>query len=204
MLGGLFPDLEFYGIRPPRHMEQAIAEKDYVSHQVYWVLYNFTHAAPFHTTVPPDAELDWLSASYPDTFDRYYRPLWAKARAMEEAGNRFYNMGLPQLCQICQIPMAFTEVSDPAKICFRTSEYEGELYNFCSDGCQWIFDREPEKYVQAWLPAHQIYQGSCGGATMPEVLAWWGIQEGDNLDFNVSSDKASWELWHGNGAGGGR
>ena len=204
MLGGLFPDLEFYGVSPPRHLDQAIVEKDYVSHQVYWILYNFTHAAPFHTTVPPDEELDWLSASYPDTFDRYYRPLWEKARAMEEAGNRFYNMGLPQLCQICQIPMAFTEVGNPLKVCFRASEYEGELYNFCSDGCQWIFDREPEKYVQAWLPAHQVYQGNCGGPTMPEVLAWWGIQEGDNLDYNVSADKASWEQWHSqNGAGGG-
>ena len=204
MLGGLFPDLAYYGINPPRHVEQAIVEKDYLSHQVYWILYQYTHAAAFNTTAPSAEAMEWLSASYPDTFDKYYRPLWDKVRAMEAGGHRFYNMALPQLCQVCQIPMGFTEPGDPSQICFRQSEYEGELYNFCSDGCQWIFDREPEKYVQAWLPVHQIYQGNCGGPTIPDVLAWYGIAEGDNFDYSVSTDKQSWDEWHGhtNGNGG--
>ena len=84
MLNGLFPDLEFYGIRPPRHLEQAIIEKDYMSHQVYWLLYTFSHAAAFNTTVPTPDELDWLSASYPDTFDRHYRPLWDRAQRLAD------------------------------------------------------------------------------------------------------------------------
>src|SRR3954470_20792678 len=58
MLGGLFPDLEFYGITKPRHVEQAIAEKDLLSHQVYWTLYQFSFAAGFTTTVPEDDHLD--------------------------------------------------------------------------------------------------------------------------------------------------
>ena len=65
MLEGLFPDLEYYGIRPPRHMQQAIAEKEYMSHQVYWILYQFSHAANFNTTVPPREELDWMSQAVP-------------------------------------------------------------------------------------------------------------------------------------------
>jgi len=199
MLGGLFPDLAYYGINPPRHVAQAQAEKEYVSHQVYWILYQYTHAAAFNTTIPSDEAMAWLTESYPTTFDRYYKPLWDKAKAIEAGGGRFYNMALPQLCQVCQIPMGFTEPGDPGQICFRQSEYEGELYNFCSDGCQWIFDREPEKYVQAWLPVHQIYQGNCGGATIPDVLAWYGIAEGDNLDYAVSTDKTSWDEWHAKG-----
>ena len=71
--------------------------------------------------------------------------------------------GLPQLCQVCQIPMLFTEPGDPTTICQRDSVYQGEKFQTCSNGCQWIFEREPEKYVQAWLPVHQIYQGNCGG-----------------------------------------
>ena len=71
------------------------------------------------------------------------------------------------LCQVCQIPMAFTESGDPTTSCVRTSEFRGERFNTCSDGCKWIFEREPEKYVQAWLPVHQIYQGNCGGPTDP-------------------------------------
>jgi phenol/toluene 2-monooxygenase (NADH) P3/A3 len=203
MLGGLFPDLAFYGIEPPRHLQHAIDEKGLVSHQVYWTLYSFTHAAAFNTTIPADDELDWLSAAYPDTFDRYFRPLWDKARSIQDSGGRFYYMSLPQLCQVCQIPMCFTEPGDPTRICQRSSEHRGERFNFCSDGCKWIFEREPQKYVQAWLPVHQIYQGNCGGATIPEVLNWYGIEEGDNLDYLTSTDKASWDRWHNPAMSGG-
>jgi phenol/toluene 2-monooxygenase (NADH) P3/A3 len=197
MLEGLFPDLEFYGIRPPRHVEQAITEKEYMSHQVAWILYQFAFAANFNATVPPKEEMDWMSQAYPETFDRYYRPLWERARDLQEEGKRFFFQGLPMLCQTCQIPMGFTEPGDPSTLCVRSSEFRGERFNFCSDGCKWIFDREPEKFVQAWLPVHQIYQGNCGGTSIPEVLRWYGIEDGvDNGEYLTSPDKLNWDKWH--------
>jgi phenol hydroxylase P3 protein len=200
MLGGLFPDLEYYGIKPPRHVDQAIAEKEYLSHQVHWTLYQFSHAAGFTTTVPSKEEQDWMSEQYPDTFDQHYRPLYEKAARMQEDGNRFFHRGLPQLCQVCQVPMLFTESGDPTTIAQRHSEYRGERFNTCSDGCQWIFEREPAKYVQAWLPVHQIYQGKCGGATVPEVLEWYGFVPGqDGGEYAGSVDAANWEKWHSGG-----
>ena len=104
--------------------------------------------------------------------------------------------GLPQLCQVCQIPMLFTEPGDPTTLCQRDSVYKGEKFQTCSNGCQWIFEREPEKYVQAWLPVHQIYQGNCGGGTIPDVLAWYGIQEGDGGEYKGSVDDNNWNTWH--------
>lgn len=93
--------------------------------------------------------------------------------------------------------MLFTEPGDPSRICFRHREYKGETYHFCSDGCQWIFDREPEKYIQSWLPVHQIYLGNCGGPTVPEVLAWYGFELGvDNGAYETSPDRQSWDEWH--------
>lgn len=200
MLGGLFPDLEYYGIKPPRHLDQAIAEKEYISHQVHWTLYQFSHAAAFTTTVPSKEEQDWMSEQYPNTFDQHYRPLYEKAARMQEDGNRFFQRGLPQLCQVCQVPMLFTESGDPTTIAQRHSEYRGERFNTCSDGCQWIFEREPAKYVQAWLPVHQIYQGNCGGATIPDVLGWYGFVPGqDGGEYADSVDAANWEKWHSGG-----
>ncbi len=197
MMEGLFPDLEYYGIRPPAHVQHAIAEKDILSHQVYWVLKQFTFAAAFHTREVSDDEMAWLSAQYPDTFDRYYRPRLLKSRELAAKGQPSYFPGLPQLCQVCQIPMAFTEPGDPTRICQRHSTYKGEVYHTCSDGCQWIFEREPEKYIQSWLPVHQIYLGRCGGPSVPEVLAWYGVEEGvDNHPYELSPDKKSWDAWH--------
>jgi phenol hydroxylase P3 protein len=92
--------------------------------------------------------------------------------------------------------MLFTEPGDPTTLCQRHSVYRGERFAFCSDGCQWVFDREPEKYVQAWLPVHQIYQGNCGGPTVPDVLAWYGLAEGDNGEYEGSAEQADWKRWH--------
>jgi phenol hydroxylase P3 protein len=200
MMEGLFPDLAYYGIKPPQHVDDAIAEKDLLSHAVYWTLYQFSFAAAFTTTIPEADEMAWLAEKYPDTFEQFFKPRWDKAQSIADSGGRFFFQGLPQLCQTCQIPMVFPEPGDPSKICQRSSDYEGEHYNFCSDGCKWIFDREPEKYVQAWLPVHQIYQGNCGGPTVPDVLAWYGVQDGDNGEYIGSRDQLNWAKWHA-GAG---
>jgi phenol hydroxylase P3 protein len=196
MLGGLFADLAYYGIRPPKHVDDAIAEKDLVSHQVYWTLYQFSRIAAFTTTVPNAEELHWLSAQYPETFDKHFRPKWEKAARLADGGGRFFFQGLPQDCQVCQMTMLFSEPGDPTTICQRSTDYEGEHYTFCSDGCQWIFEREPEKYVQAWLPVHQILQGNCGGPSVSEVLAWYGVEDGDAGEYTDSVDQRVWQKWH--------
>lgn len=194
--GALFQDLSRYGLRMPKYAEIATAEAEHISHQNWATFYQYTHAAAFHTWLPTAQEMDWLSEKYPNTFDKHYRPrfeLWAQ---MEREGHRFYNNALPQLCNICQIPMVYTEPGDPTTLAFRSSRYGNERYHFCSDGCKDIFDAEPEKYAQSWLPVHQIFQGNCGGATVPDVLAWYNLKAGeDNMDFAQSPDKKTWDEW---------
>jgi phenol hydroxylase P3 protein len=195
--GSLFQDLARYGLKVPKYADVATEAAEHISHQNWAVFYQYTHAAAFHTWMPDKEHLDWLSEKYPNTFDKYYRPRWEMWAEMEKQGKRFYNMSLPQLCQVCQIPMAYTEPGDASKIAFRCSEVDGEMYHFCSDGCKDIFDDEPEKYVQAWLPVHQIFQGNCGGATVPDVLAWYRMNIGaDNMDYVGSPDEKLWNDWH--------
>lgn len=194
--GALFKDLARYGIREPKYADVARKEKGRLSHEAWCTFYNYTHAAAFHTWVPKEEELAWLSEKYPDTFDKLYRPRFEYWQKQQEAGQRFYNNSLPQLCTVCQVPMLFTEPDDPTKICFRRAEHKGETYHFCSDGCCDIFKDEPEKYIQSWLPVHQIFQGNCGGATIPEVLAWYNLNNGaDNLDYEGSPDQKMWDAW---------
>ena len=141
--------------------------------------------------------MQWLSEKYPDTFDKYYRPRfehWAKEAA---EGRRFYNTTLPMLCQTCQIPLVFTEPDDPTKICYRESDYSGMKYHFCSDGCKDIFDHEPEKYVQAWLPMPQLFQDPING-DLGEWMKWVSLLDGkDNGDYAGSEDQKNFETWRG-------
>ena len=196
----LFKDLERYGIRMPKYHEVASKEKNRLTHEVYTTFYNYTHAAAFHTWLPDEDEMKWLSSKYPDTFDKLYRPRFELWKQMEAEGKRFYNNGLPQLCTTCQIPMLFTEPDDPTTICFRSSEYEGDKFHFCSDGCKDIFDFEPRKYIQSWLPVHQILQGNCGGAGMEDVLKYYHMNLGvDNMDYQGSPEQKLWSEWKSQG-----
>ncbi len=196
--GALFKDLERYGIKPPSYIDICSKEKDHLSHQVWSIFYNHTNAAAFHTTVPDEKKMDWLSEKYPDTFDKYYRPRYELWREREQAGERYYSKTLPMLCQTCQIPMAYTEKDDFTQIAYRHSDFGGDRYNFCSDPCKTIFDNEPEKYVQCWMPVQQIFQGNCGGADIKDVLKWYNLKDGaDNMDYHGSSDEKRWKEMKG-------
>jgi phenol hydroxylase P3 protein len=208
-VGALFKDLARYGITVPTCWEQTKIDKEHVSHQAWATFYQYGAAAGFHTWIPNKGELDWLSEKYPDTFDKYYRPrleYWGEQAA---EGKRFYSKTLPMLCQVCQIPLFFTEPDDPTKISYRETDYNGDKYHTCSDGCKHIFDNEPEKYVQAWLPVQQIFQGNCfnpgvdptaeGFDPIAAVLDYYHIVAGrDNLDFDGSEDQKNFEAWRQN------
>ncbi|WEN41959.1 Toluene-4-monooxygenase system, hydroxylase component subunit alpha [Thauera sp. GDN1] len=206
--GALFKDLARYGITMPKCAEQIALEKDHLSHQAWSTFYNYAAAANFHTWMPDEDEMAWLSSKYPESFDKHYRPRYEFWREQAAKGNRFYNKTLPMLCQTCQIPMLFTEPGDPTKICYREVDYKGDKYHFCSDHCKEIFEHEPEKYVQAWLPVHQIYQGNCfpegtdptveGFDPLAAVLKYYNLEHGrDNLDFDISEDKKNFAEWRG-------
>jgi phenol hydroxylase P3 protein len=204
--GALFADLARYGIRMPKHWETTVKEKGHVGHQLWCTFYQFRHAAGFPVWLPSDEEMDWLSAKYPDTFDRYYRPRYEHWRELEAQGKPFVNATLPQLCQVCQWPLLFTEPDDPTQIAYREETYLGEKFQCCSDGCLDIFRNEPEKYVHAHLPVHQIYQGNYfnpgvdpsapGFNPLVEALKYMGIEPGvDGGDFATHVDAVNWERW---------
>lgn len=196
--GALFGDLERYGIRMPKYWEQSVAEKDFISHAAWGTFYNYNHAAPFHTWTPNDDEMAWFREKYPDSFEQYFQPRYEHWAEEEKKGERFYNPSLPMLCTTCQIPMVFPEVTNPSLTAYRVSEYEGDKYHTCSDGCKDIFDNEPEKYIQSWLPVHQIYQGNCGGASIEDVLKWYNLDDGvDNKEYLHSEDYKNWQKWTG-------
>jgi len=202
----LFKDLARYGITVPPCVEQIRKEKDHISHQAWAAFYSATEISNFHTWLPTDDELDWLSSKYPETFDKHYRPRFDFWREQAAKGERFTNSTIPMLCQVCQIPMLFTEPDDPTQIAYRETTYHGMKHHFCSDHCKHIFEREPEKYVEAWLPAHQIFQGNCfpegtdptadGFDPMKAVLDYWHLIPGrDNGDFEQSLDKQRFADW---------
>src|SRR5450830_43521 len=195
--GALFKDLARYGIRAPKGWADAEEAVDHMSHQFMLGLYQWSFGTAFHSWIPSDEDMDWLSAKYPATFDKYYRPRWDHIKKLAAAGTPFKNFGLAKLCQTCQLPVVFTEPGDPTMLCHRETEYKGEKYHFCSDHCQDIFANEPEKYIQAWLPMPALFQEPHYG-DIGAWMDWVGMKPGqDNGDFADSQDKANFEKWRG-------
>ncbi len=207
--GALFKDLARYGIREPKGWKDACEGKDHISHQAWALFYQYTHAAAFHTWLPTSEEMRWLGQKYPDTFERYYRGRFEHWAQVKRSKGRWFNQYLPMLCQVCQVPMMFTEPGEPTQICFRETEYAGMAYHFCSDHCREIFEHEPRKFAQSWLPVHQIYEGTCypedinpaspGDSPVREVLRYYGVRGGmDNGDYETSEDRRNMRRWKGN------
>ncbi|SDB81548.1 phenol 2-monooxygenase P3 subunit [Raineyella antarctica] len=191
----LFRDLARYGIKPPKGWDDAEQAIDHMSHQFMLAFHQWNFGTSFHTWVPSDEDMDWLSEKYPTTFDRYYRPRWEHIKKLEAAGTPFKNVGLAQLCQTCQLPCVFTEPGDPTTLCHREVEYKGEHYHFCSDGCQDVFDNEPEKFIQSWLPMPHLFQEDLAGS-VPDWMQWVGlINDTDNGEYVGSGDEQNFTAW---------
>ena len=194
--GALFNDLARYGIKPPKGWDIAAGAIEHMSHQLFLGLYQWSFGTAFHGWIPSDDDMDWLSSKYPTTFDKYYRPRWDHIKKLEAEGTPFKNFGLAKLCQTCQLPIVFTEPGDPTMLCHREVDYKGEKYHFCSDGCKDIFDYEPEKYIQSWLPMPALFSELNGdiGAWMD----WVGLGNGiDNGDYVGSQDQVNFDKWRG-------
>lgn len=193
--GALFRDLARYGIRPPKGWEDAEKSIDHMSHQFALALYQWNFGTAFHTPLPSAEDMDWLAKKYPTTFDKYYRPRWDYMQALKTEGKPFANFGLAKLCQTCQLPCLFTEPDDPTTLCQREVDFKGEKYHFCSDGCQSIFNNEPEKYIQAWLPMPGLFQAPLYG-NLEEWMKWVGLVPGqDNGDYDGSIDQKNFQQW---------
>ena len=204
MLNGLFKDLAYYGIKPPRHVQWAIDEKEILSHQVYWILYQFSARGRLHDDDPERGRPGLARGGRTRRPGRSTRPrvgqgpagAWTPAAATSTPACRS--------CASLPDPDGLHRARRPDDDCQRQSVYEGERYDFCSDGCQWIFDREPEKYCQSWLPVHQIYQGNCGGPTAFRTSRpGTASSPATAASTSARRDHQNWLAWHGQAVEGG-
>ena len=196
----LFNDLARYGLRPPKYHEVATKEKYRITHEFWSTIYQFSHATALYTWIPTTEELDWLSAEYGELFDTVYRPRYEYWQGLHEKGERFFQKRLPVVCNVCQIPIFHTMPDDPLMNCCLVSEYKGTKHQMCSQGCLDIFNREPEKYCQAYIPPQQIYQGNCGGASLEDYRRWLHIKDEETGEYYGSEDHVMWEQWQAQAA----
>lgn len=142
---GYVSEMSQFGLRPPRHLQQALVELEHGSHSVWRSLYASRDQLWFDVHQPTQQDLEWLHEKYP-AFGEHHAAFW---RAVADGVNVDADT-LPMICDVCHYPCIFPE---PANSVALATDYEGQRYWFCSEGCHWIFGREPNKYSRTTEPA---------------------------------------------------
>ncbi|MGE0487544.1 MAG: hypothetical protein AB7Q81_25600 [Gammaproteobacteria bacterium] len=144
--GGFYQKLEKYGIKAPKHLDRMISDQDYLSHSA--AVYLFGAWPVFYHRFDPmtAADMDWFERKYPG-WHASYGSFWEAynrctdptehALVIKELG------GLPNFCQVCQLPTIFPL---PSANTGRSCMHDGKRFVFCSEGCQEIFLNDPEHY----------------------------------------------------------
>jgi toluene monooxygenase system protein A len=124
-------------------------------------------------------ERAWLEEKYPgwnDTWGHCWDVITDSA--LEGKMDQTLPITLPVVCNMCQLPINFTP--GPAwKVRDFPLTHEGRDYHFCSKGCQWVFEQEPDRYkghlslVDRFLAGH-IQPPDLGGA-----LKYMGLSPGE-------------------------
>lgn len=115
------------------------------------------------------AEREWLEEKYPgwnDTWGHCWDEITENLLQGKE--EQSLPITLPMVCNMCQLPINYTP--GPAwKVRDFPLTYQDRDYHFCSEGCRWCFEQEPERYkghlsiVDRFL-AGQVQPPDLGGA----------------------------------------
>ena len=76
-------------------------------------------------------------------------------------------------CDLCQLVLCG---GTPSHNTAEVVVHDGRKYVFCSAPCRWIFEREPNRYVDHRGVVARILAGEAP-ANMLELLRWFGLSE---------------------------
>lgn len=183
--------LKSVGLQHPWYWPTFVESLDYYHHMVYASAYTYRATVWFDFALPGPEERAWLGKKYPRSWDRF-EPIWDRiTERWREAGPEveWYVHGATPVgfCDLCQIVLCG---GTPENNTARTLEHDGRKYIFCSEPCEWIFKREPERYA-----AHEDVVKRILGGKMPAnliaLLKEFGLSE-DMWGKDVKRGRYGW------------
>lgn len=164
-----------YGLARPWYWDTFLASLEHGHHAIHLGLWFWRPTLFFHPSAGVSkAERAWLREKYPSWEDSW-GCMWDVIIDNVNAGRRSltYPETLPALCNLCQLGLG--SALDHHQVRPYITEHGGRRYQFCSEPCQWIFERTPERYAGH----HNLVERFIGGQITPMNLegglAYMGI-----------------------------
>jgi toluene monooxygenase system protein A len=135
------------GLDKPWFWDQFLEELNYQHHGMHLGVWYWRSTVWWNPAagVSPE-ERTWLEEKSPG-WNATWGTNWDVITDNLLAGKRelSYPETLPVVCNMCQLPINATP-GPTWKVRDFPLDYKGRTYHFCSEGCQWCFEQEPERY----------------------------------------------------------
>jgi toluene monooxygenase system protein A len=158
------------GLERPWYWDTFLRSTRNYHHMVYASAYTYRASVWFDFVLPGPDERAWLRRKYPDTWEAY-EPVWDRITEAWRSTDpgvdlAVHGTAIPTFCALCQIILAHgTPSENDARVC----EHGGQRYVLCSEPCQWIFEREPERYASHKDAVRRVLTGEAP-ANLSEFL----------------------------------
>jgi toluene monooxygenase system protein A len=164
------------GLERPWYWDQFEAALGRYHHMVYASAYCYRASVWFDLVVPGPAERAWLREKYPETWDEI-DPIWERVTERwrrTDPGNDFgvHSSSIIGFCDLCQLVLCG---GAPGANSARVVERGERKYVFCSEPCQWIFEREPERYAEHKNVVGRVLAGEAPPNLIAMLRRYFGL-----------------------------
>jgi toluene monooxygenase system protein A len=145
---------------------------------VYASAYTYRATVWFDFAMPGPGERRWLKEKYPRTWD-FLDPVWARlAERWKKSGPgvEWYTHGATPVtfCDLCQLVLCG---GTPLENTARTVKRGERKYVFCSEPCEWIFLKEPDRYSGHKDVVKRILNGEAPANLIELLRSYFGLSQ---------------------------
>jgi methane/phenol/toluene hydroxylase len=188
--GGFYQKLEKFGLKPPKFLDQMIADLDWTSHSTAVYLFGAWPVFFHRYDGLNDDDFEWFEKKYPGFYE-HFGPFWEAYNACKDPRERKLILkelgGLPNFCQVCHRPTIFPrqDLANP-----RTVIHKDKHYCLCSDGCEHIFRREADRYIGS-KSFYDLYEGK----ELSQVVQALGYVRDDGSTLMAQPELEPAKMW---------
>ncbi|MES2237586.1 MAG: aromatic/alkene/methane monooxygenase hydroxylase/oxygenase subunit alpha [Pseudomonadota bacterium] len=168
------------GLDKPWFWDQFLEELNYQHHGMHLGVWYWRPTVWWNPAagVSPE-ERTWLEEKYPG-WNATWGTNWDVITDNLLAGKRelSYPETLPVVCNMCQLPINATP-GPTWKVRDFPLDYKGRTYHFCSEGCQWCFEQEPERYKDHLSLIDRFLAGMVQPMNLAGGLQYMGLAPGE-------------------------
>lgn len=168
------------GLDKPWFWDQFLEELNYQHHGMHLGVWYWRPTVWWNPAagVSPE-ERTWLEEKYPG-WNATWGTNWDVITDNLLAGKRelSYPETLPVVCNMCQLPINATP-GPTWKVRDFPLDYKGRTYHFCSEGCQWCFEQEPERYKGHLSLIDRFLAGMVQPMNLAGGLQYMGLAPGE-------------------------